>query len=83
MANPYGWVFLRQHGDMFFGHVFGDSTYQVQVTHECLTDSLGSDGSREGDENAIVQNMESIQAIAQKKIEAGAQSPIQIGNDDF
>ncbi|KVW08509.1 hypothetical protein WK91_30775 [Burkholderia cepacia] len=83
MANPYGWVFLRQHGDMFFNHVIGEKSYQIQVTHECLTDSLGSDGTREGDENAIVQNMGSIQAITLRKIEAGARSPIQIRNDDF
>lgn len=83
MANPYGWSFSRQHGDMFFDCVFGDSKYRVQVTHECLTDSLGSDGSREGDESAIVQNMDTIQAIALQKIEAGVQSPVQIRNDDF
>lgn len=83
MSNHFGWAFLRQHGDMFFNHLFGDETYQVQVTHECLVDSLGSDGSREGDENAIVQNMDSIQAIALKKITAGQRSPIQIMNDDF
>ncbi|AIO28696.1 Uncharacterised protein [Burkholderia cepacia] len=83
MANPYGWVFLRQHGDMFFNYVIGEMSYQIQVTHECLADSLGSDGSREGDENAIVQNMEGIQAIALKKIEAGMRSPILIRDDDF
>ena len=83
MANSYGWEFLRKHGDMFFNHAFGSETYQIQVTHECLVDSLGSDGSRAGDESAITRNMNAIQAIAQKKVEAGAQSPVQIRNDDF
>ncbi|KVP23444.1 hypothetical protein WJ86_16615 [Burkholderia multivorans] len=78
MANPYGWSFLRQHGDMFFDCAFGDSKYRVQATHECLTDSLGSDGSREEDEKAIVSNMDRIQAIARNKIEGGAHPPIQI-----
>ncbi len=68
---------------MFFNYVIGEMSYQIQVTHECLADSLGSDGSREGDENAIVQNMEGIQAIALKKIEAGMRSPILIRDDDF
>ncbi|MBU9389954.1 MULTISPECIES: hypothetical protein [Burkholderia] len=78
MANPYRWSFLRQHGDMFFDCVFGDSKYRVQVAHECLTDSPGSDRSREGDEKAIVSNMDRIQAIARNKIEGWAHPPIQI-----
>ncbi|KVT92657.1 hypothetical protein WK60_13785 [Burkholderia ubonensis] len=60
-----------------------DGKVEIQVTHECLTDKLGSDGTRDGDEKAIVDNMDRISRIALEKSLAGAASPIFIVSADF
>ncbi|MCA8198312.1 hypothetical protein [Burkholderia vietnamiensis] len=83
MTNPFGQTFLHRDNDLVFNHLVGDKTFQVQVTHECLGDVFGSDGTREGDEKALSENLAQIGQVATQKARAGASSPIFIMRTDF
>ncbi|AXF20507.1 hypothetical protein CUJ89_08460 [Burkholderia pyrrocinia] len=83
MTNSFGWTYLRRDSDLVFHHQIGSKTFQVQVTHECLGDVFGSDGTREGDEKALSTNMSQIARIATAKALAGAESPLLVTNSDF
>ncbi|HDR9184695.1 TPA: hypothetical protein QDB06_005329 [Burkholderia vietnamiensis] len=83
MTNSFGGIFLRRGNDLVFNHVIGDKTFQVQVTHECLCDALGSDGTTEGDEKAISDNMVRIAEVVTEKALAGADSPIIVMRSDI
>jgi hypothetical protein len=83
MTNSHGFPILRRGNDLVFNHLNGDAALQVQVTHECLGDMLGSDGSQEGDEKALLENLDRIVAIATEKARLGANSPILVKRSDF
>ncbi|OJB35407.1 hypothetical protein BGV48_00330 [Burkholderia ubonensis] len=68
---------------MVFNHHIGGKSFQVQVTHECLGDVFGSDGTREGDEKALSENLIRIAEVAMAKALAGSASPILVTNTDF
>ncbi|AOK61952.1 hypothetical protein WM29_22735 [Burkholderia ubonensis] len=83
MTNSFGQTFLRRDNDLVFNQLIGETTFQVQVTHECLGDVFGSDGTREGDEKALSENMARIAEVATAKALSGAASPILVMNTDF
>lgn len=83
MGDALGGPILRRSGDSFFNYIRGDQIFMIHVTHECLADVFGSDGSKEKDEAAIRANFHRITNIANAKIQAGASSPVHVLNSDF
>ncbi|SMG09845.1 hypothetical protein [Paraburkholderia susongensis] len=83
MANPFGWLFVRDGNDVLFNMAYGNKAVQVRVTHEALCDALGSSGSMSGDEDAIINNRDQIFKIALAKANAGEGPPIVIRRADL
>jgi hypothetical protein len=83
MNSPSGFPILHRDGDSFFNYEIGGSTYQVQVTHECLADTFGSEGGIDNDEGALLDNLQAIVDVATKKVASGATSPVQVTQSDF
>ncbi|SAL20257.1 hypothetical protein AWB70_01024 [Caballeronia cordobensis] len=74
---------LRLEGDLFFNQLIADKTFRIQVTHECLADVFGSDGSLTGDNRALQVNMQRIVTVATQKIMTGMKSPVKVLRADF
>ena len=74
---------LRLEGDLFFNHRIINRTFRIQVTHECLADIFGSDGSLTGDTRALEVNFQKIVAMATRKTMTGMNSPIKVLRSDF
>jgi hypothetical protein len=74
---------LRLEGDLFFNHRIINKTFRIQVTHECLADVFGSDGSLTGDNRALQVNLQRIVATATRKMMTGMNSPLTVLRSDF
>jgi len=74
---------LRLDGDLFFYYEIDKKSYQIQITLECLTQTLGSDGSFEGDRNALQANLPRILDVARHKVRDGTSSPVKVMRGDF
>ena len=74
---------LRLDGDLFFHYEFENKRYQIQLTVECLSDVLGSDGSLDGDRKALQKHIVQILDIARSKVSSGSLSPVKVLRSDF
>lgn len=74
---------LRLDGDLFFHYEFEKQRYQIQVTLECLTEALGSDGTLEGDRSTLQANILQILDVARRKVRDGFDSPVKVMRSDF
>ncbi|SPB16493.1 hypothetical protein NOV72_03693 [Caballeronia novacaledonica] len=83
MSSSSNRPFLRLDGDLFFNHQIGGKTFRIQVTHSCLGDVFGSDGSMSGDGQALNANLWRIVEVAAQKAMTGADSPIKVLRRDF
>jgi len=83
MTAPPQLPVLRLDGDIFFKQRIVNKTFRIQVTHECLIDIFGSDGSVGGDNKALHVNHQRIVSIATRKVMTGTISPVKVLRDDF
>ncbi|VXB23696.1 conserved hypothetical protein [Burkholderia sp. 8Y] len=74
---------LRLEGDLFFNQRIARKTFRIQVTHECLADIFGSDGSLAGDNRALLVNLQRIVSMATRKVMTGMNSPVKVLRADF
>lgn len=70
-------------GDVFFHYPIGGRQHQIQVTGACLRDVFSSDGSLEGNEISVRENVEEILRAAADKVYRGALSPVALESTDF
>ena len=66
-----------------FNHLHAETILMVQVTHECLADVFGSDGSADQDLKALRGNLEAILKVVDAKSLRTKTSRIAVTGDDF
>ncbi|MDR5821959.1 hypothetical protein [Caballeronia sp. LZ043] len=75
-ATPFG-------GDLHFHYMIEGELVRIAVTHSCLRDVFGSDGSDHGDQDALQFNVVEILFMAISKSHATTQRPIVLTAADF
>ena len=83
MSDAIAGPILRRGGDLFFNHLWDGRIFMVQVTRACLVDVFRSDGTADGDDAALLANLQRILAVAGVRVCQGARSPVRISEADF